>query len=89
MEFISLKQSGLIWTPQNSTVVYLRLDQAFTWEVPVIKSANKSKLATIFIDPPVMEALGNLTLEQQHATTRYTNNINNKQHNQLKLQRQR
>ena len=54
-----------MWSPQNSTVVYLRLDQAFTWEVRVIKSANKSKLATTFIDPPVMEASGKLILEQQ------------------------
>lgn len=71
-----------MWSPQNSTVVYLRLNQAFSWEIRVIKSANKSKLAAIFIDPPVMEVLDKLTfLEQQHATTRCTNNIDSQQHN--------
>ena len=46
--------------PRDTTtaVVYLRLNQAYTWEVRVVLKNDTNKSATIFIDPPMLRATG-------------------------------
>ena len=42
----------------TTAVVYLRLDQDYTWEVRIVMKNDTNKSATIFIDPPMLRATG-------------------------------
>ena len=42
----------------TAAVVYLRLDQDYTWEMRIVMKNDTNKSATIFIDPPMLRATG-------------------------------
>ena len=53
----------------KGVAVLLRLNQAFTWEIRIIKKDVNHESATIFIDPPLFAAYGKRNRRQSTITT--------------------